>query len=54
MIVNLTVPWWIGVYQEMMPEAQSVEADATLLVGLLPSAEFARLVWTTPCPDLGS
>jgi hypothetical protein len=26
MIVNLTVLLWIGVYQEMMPEAQSVEA----------------------------
>jgi hypothetical protein len=26
MIVNLTVLRWIGVYQEMMPEAQSVEA----------------------------
>ena len=24
--MNLTVLWWIGVYQEMMPEAQSVEA----------------------------
>jgi hypothetical protein len=26
MIVNLTVLRWIGVYQEMMPEAQSAEA----------------------------
>ena len=26
MIVNLTVLRWIGVYQDMMPEAQSVKA----------------------------
>jgi len=54
MLVNLTVLRWIGIYQEMMPEAQSVKAflawrDACVD---LPAVELPRC-WHPPAVRLG-